>query len=372
VFAPRQETDVFIAGGGPAGLAAAIAARQKGFSVVLADGSEPPIDKACGEGMMPGTLEALAALGVRVPKGAGYRFRGIQFVENGRRVAADFPEGDGVGIGRPILHELLIQKAEECGVRLLWKTPVTGISQEGVQVSGRVLRTRWILGADGSGSRVRKWSGLEANRLRTQRYATRRHYRVRPWTDYMEIHWGKRAQAYVTPVSTGEVCIVMMAERAEDADFDRALAGMPELRERIIGAELSGRERGAITLMHRLRRVSKANVALVGDASGGVDAITGEGMRLTFQQAAAVAEAMARGDLRGYGKAHRRMLMRPLWMGELILQLGRSATLRGRMLRVFAETPELFAQLLSIHVGRATARRVLSTGALLGWEFLAA
>lgn len=372
MFPPREETDVFIVGGGPAGLAAAIAARQKGFSVTLADGSEPPIDKACGEGMMPDTLEALAALGVRLPPGVGYRFRGIQFVENGRRVAADFPEGNGVGIGRPILHELFIQKAEECGVRLLWKTPVIGISQEGVQVSDRILRTRWVLGADGSGSRVRKWSGLEANRLRTQRYATRRHYRERPWTDYMEIHWGKRAQAYVTPISTEEVCIVMMAERAEDADFGRALAGMPELRERIIGAEQSGRERGAITLMHRLRRVSKANLALVGDASGGVDAITGEGMRLTFQQASAVAEAMARGDLRGYEKAHRSMLIRPLWMGKLILQLGRSAPLRGRMLRVFAETPELFAQLLSIHVGRATARRVLSTGAQLGWEFLAA
>lgn len=369
---PREETDVFIVGGGPAGLAAAIAARQKGFSVTLADGSEPPIDKACGEGMMPDTLEALAALGVRLPPGVGYRFRGIQFVENGRCVAADFPEGNGVGIGRPILHELFIQKAEECGVRLLWKTPVIGISREGVQVCDRILRTRWVLGADGIGSRVRKWSGLEANRLRTQRYATRRHYRERPWTDYMEIHWGKRAQAYVTPISTEEVCIVMMAERAEDADFGRALAGMPELRERIIGAEQSGRERGAITLMHRLRRVSKANVALVGDASGGVDAITGEGMRLTFQQASAVAEAMARGDLKGYEKAHRSMLIRPLWMGKLILQLGRSAPLRGRMLRVFAETPELFAQLLSIHVGRATARRVLSTGAQLGWEFLAA
>jgi flavin-dependent dehydrogenase len=195
---------------------------------------------------------------------------------------------------------------------------------------------------------------------------------MRPWTDYMEIHWGKRAQAYVTPISTEEVCIVMMAERAEDADFGRALAGMPELRERIIGAEQGGRERGAITLMHRLRRVSKANVALVGDASGGVDAITGEGMRLTFQQASAVVEAMAGGDLRSYEKAHRSMLIRPLWMGKLILQLGRSAPLRGRMLRVFAETPELFAQLLSIHVGRATARRVLSTVAQLGWEFLAA
>jgi len=59
-------------------------------------------------------------------------------------------------------------------------------------------------------------------------------------------------------------------------------------------------------------------------------------------------------------------------MGKLILQLSRSAGLRERLLRIFAENPKLFAQMLSIHVGHATPRGVLSTGAQLGWEFLAA
>ena len=372
MFAQREETDVFVVGGGPAGLAAAIAARQRGLSVTLADGSEPPIDKPCGEGLMPETLEALGALGIRLPTGVGQKFRGIQFIERDLRAAADFPEGLGIGIRRPLLHELLAQKAKESGVRLLWNTPVSGVSAEGVRVAGRVVPARWILGADGAGSRIRKWSGLEANRGRARRYATRRHYRVRPWADRVEIHWGERAQAYVTPISGEEVCIVMIARQAEDAHFERALAGMPELAERISRAGQGSRERGAITLMHALRRVSVGNVALVGDASGGVDAITGEGMRLTFQQATAVAAAIARGELRTYEEAHRRMLMRPMWMGKLILQMSRRAKLRGRMLRIFTENPKLFAQLLSIHVGQATPRRVLSTGAQLGWEFLAA
>jgi menaquinone-9 beta-reductase len=42
-------TDVFVIGGGPAGLAAAIAARAKGLRVTVADGGVPPIDKPCGE-----------------------------------------------------------------------------------------------------------------------------------------------------------------------------------------------------------------------------------------------------------------------------------------------------------------------------------
>ncbi|MGB8062426.1 MAG: FAD-binding protein, partial [Candidatus Sulfotelmatobacter sp.] len=46
-------TDVFVIGGGPAGLAAAIAARKCGLRVIVADAAQPPIDKACGEGLMP-------------------------------------------------------------------------------------------------------------------------------------------------------------------------------------------------------------------------------------------------------------------------------------------------------------------------------
>jgi len=53
------ESEILVIGGGPAGLAAAIAARKKGFEVHVADGAEPPIDKACGEGLMPNTLALL-------------------------------------------------------------------------------------------------------------------------------------------------------------------------------------------------------------------------------------------------------------------------------------------------------------------------
>jgi NADPH-dependent 2,4-dienoyl-CoA reductase/sulfur reductase-like enzyme len=64
-----QNTDVFVIGGGPAGLAVAIAARQKGLQAIVADGAAPPIEKPCGEGMMPETLAALRDLGVEIPAG---------------------------------------------------------------------------------------------------------------------------------------------------------------------------------------------------------------------------------------------------------------------------------------------------------------
>ena len=71
-----NSTDVFVIGGGPAGLAAAIAARQKGLRVIVADGAEPPIDKACGEGLMPDGLAALGHLGIQLPFEEAHPFAG--------------------------------------------------------------------------------------------------------------------------------------------------------------------------------------------------------------------------------------------------------------------------------------------------------
>ena len=353
-------------------MAAAIAAARKGFSVIVADGSEPPIDKPCGEGMMPETQTALKRLGVELPAGIGWNFRGIRFVQDHREISAAFPSGQGIGLRRPVLHGLLIQAAERCGVKLLWKTAVAGIETRGVRLSHGVVSTRWIIGADGGKSRVRAWAELDDAVHRTQRIASRRHYRVRPWSEYMEIYWGKRAQAYVTPIASEEVCIVTMGDAGEDVKFDRVLAELPTLREKLAGADLASRERGAVTGMHRLRRVARGNIALVGDASGGIDAITGEGLRLAFRQSAALADAMVAGDLCGYQLVHRELQRRPLQMGKLMVELGRREVLRQRVMRAMSDRQDLFARMLAIHLGRATSREIVAASARLGWQFLAA
>ena len=80
-----NSTDVFVIGGGPAGLAAAIAARQQGLRVVVADGAKPPIDKACGEVLMPDAIAALATAGscraclptLSLPRRPFFQFRSI-------------------------------------------------------------------------------------------------------------------------------------------------------------------------------------------------------------------------------------------------------------------------------------------------------
>lgn len=382
-----NQVDVLVIGGGPAGLAAAIAARQKGFRVTVADGAAPPIDKACGEGMMPESLAALKTLGVSIAPHEGFRFRGIRFIHRrsagnsassrafraprALEVTSELPQGFGLGLRRPLLHEKLVASAEQCGVELLWRSPVSAMDAQGVTVQGSRIAARWTVGADGQGSRVRKWSGLDQARASAQRFANRRHYRVTPWSDFMQVYWGDHVQAYVTPIGREEISVVLIGEQIADVKFDRGLKELPALSERLHGAELASRERGALTFSKSLKNVQRGNVALVGDASGSVDAITGDGLRLAFRQAFALADAMEAGDLLSYQRQHRALEKRPMTMARLMLFLGRHPALRNRVLNSFAAQPELLAKLLAFHVGEATPAQFLSAGAALGWRLLA-
>src|SRR4051812_47731 len=109
------DTDILVIGGGPAGLAAAIAARRRGWDVTLTDARRPPIDKPCGEGLMPDSLAAASQLGIEIPASAGFPFQGIRFVDKSNSVAANFPRGEGRGIRRTVLHELLVDAAAKIG-----------------------------------------------------------------------------------------------------------------------------------------------------------------------------------------------------------------------------------------------------------------
>ena len=366
-----RNTDVFIIGGGPAGLACAIAARQRGLDVVIADGAEPPIDKACGEGMVPATLVALRELGVVIGASHGISLRGMRFVNGTDQVQADFPDGPGLGLRRLALHEKLIERARELGARFLWKTPVTGLRRTGVIAQGREFGARWIVGADGIGSRVRRWSGLEGRNVARSRYARRRHYRIAPWSDYVEVYWGRGAQAYVTPVSESDVCVVLVS-REPRVSFTSLETQFPELHRRLAAGSLLSAERGAMTTTRQLESVYRGNVALLGDASGSVDATTGEGLCLSFYQAAALAEALAEGDLSRYQTAHRRLGRRPAIMARLLLLLDAHSRLRGHLVRTLSAHPELFARLLALHAGTASPLDIVSTGTLLGWKMVAA
>ncbi len=367
----NSETDVFIAGGGPAGLAAAIATTKFGFRVTVADGGTPPINKPCGEGLMPDGLAALQSLGVYLEPGDALPLRGTRFIEEGVSATAEFPQSPGIGIRRTVLHQRMIERAESCGVRLLWRAPVRAIERRGVRTASAFLRAKWIVGADGAQSLMRRWAGLGDESQVTQRFCVRQHFQIAPWSSKVEIYWSGRAQIYVTPIAAEEVGVVVVSDESP-IDFAETVRGCHSLSARLKLAEPSGASRGAITVMRKLPRVFRENIALIGDASGSVDAITGEGLRLAFLQSELLASALAENNLAAYQIAHRRIAKLPRAMAHLLLLLARRPVLRRRTIQILSAEPHLFTKLLGVHLGEVPTARIAATGLALGWRLLTA
>ncbi len=367
-------TDVFVIGGGPAGLAAAITARQRGFRVVLADAAQPPIDKACGEGFLPDGLEALELLGIHLGLTEGFPFRGVRFLHSSSSLSAEaqFPAGGcGLAVRRTILHSVMMERAAQLGADFLWRTAVTGISADGVHLGEGCVRARWIVGADGLNSRVRRWAGLDASPKSRVRYAFRRHFLMRPWTDHMEVYWGDRCQGYAIAVNREQVCVAL-ASHDPGLRLEEGLRELPALNARLRGAKTVSAERGALTGNRKLRRVWRGNVALIGDASGTVDAITGEGLGMAFGQAVALADCFECGDLKRYQIEHSRLAQRPRWMARMMLNLDQRPRLQRRTLQVFRTHPEIFRRLVALHVGALPPLHLVRDGFTLGWGLLTA
>jgi menaquinone-9 beta-reductase len=361
--------DALIVGGGPAGLAAAIALRQKGLDVLVADALRPPIDKACGEGLMPDAQRDLAALGISGSYGAA--FDGIAFLAGRHHAAAHFERGSGIGIRRLQLHSLLVERCRQLGVRLAWGSRVNVAGKQTLRLDGERCVYRYAIGADGQSSRVRLATGLGQGKILSRRFGTRCHYRVKPWSRMVEVHWGDLGQAYITPVGAEEICVATVA-RGPGTRMDAVLAGVPGLRARLEGAAELSRVRGALTTTRKLRRVTAGNVALTGDASGSVDAITGEGIGLSFRQALLLAEAIAVDNLAIYEAGHPVIQRMPHLMSGVMLRMDAWPWLRERAMRVLSGQPQLFAHLLAVHLGeRSLGDFLLRDAPALGLRLLA-
>ena len=331
------DADVLVAGGGPVGLAAAIEARLAGLSAIVAEPRTGPIDKACGEGLMPGALPALGRLGVRP---AGFALHGVDYRDGRRSVQHRFAHGHALGVRRTALSAALRARAAELGVGFS-QDRVVEVRQDAGGVTAGGLRARWLLGADGLHSQVARETGLARPAPRTRRrFGQRQHFRIEPWTDLIEVHWSPVCEIYVTPTADGSIGLAVLARRG--VRYRDALATVPELAERIAGAEPVSDLRGAGPFRQRTRTRVAGRVLLVGDAAGYVDALTGEGIRIGLAQARAAVAALVAGDPARYEREWEEVTREFRRLTGALAGLAASP-LRGGIVPAAARLPRVYA-----------------------------
>ncbi|RMG44904.1 MAG: NAD(P)/FAD-dependent oxidoreductase [Acidobacteria bacterium] len=348
--------DLVVVGGGPAGLAVAIEARAAGMTVCVLERRRPPVDKPCGEGLLPRAVAALLRCGVPADTLPGRRLAGIRFVDAGAGTAtfAPFPGRCGRGVRRTVLHAALAARAGEAGAEIRWGVAARGLEEDGVRAAtGELVRGAWVVGADGLHSRVRRWAGIGCNR-RGRRFGVRRHFVREPWTDSVEVHWADTGEAYVTPVGEELVGVAILAGAGAGPP---RLAAFPGLARRLEGARPADRWAGAGPFGVRVFRPHRGRCVLVGDAAGDTDPITGEGIGLALEQARELVRALCRGEPHRYARRRRRLLAGPSRAAAALVALHRHPSLRRRALRLLDRHPGLFARLLAWHLGRPAGGR---------------
>lgn len=321
------DADLLIVGGGPGGLATALHARRQGLSVIVAEPRDGPIDKACGEGLMPGGLAELTSLGVDP---VGMPFHGIAYLSEGRQAQARFRRGPGRGVRRTTLHAALAARAKEEDTDWV-RTRVTSVAQDAHGVSAAGVRARWLVAADGLHSQIRRAVGITSTAGTPRRYGVRWHYRVPAWSEFVEVYWSRWGEAYVTPVEPDLVGVAILSRGRPD------LAWFPRLAGRLHGAA-PGQHRGCGPLRQVVSRRVAGRVLLVGDAAGYEDALTGEGISLALKQSAAAVDAIVNEAPASYEQAwHRitrdyRLLTRALVLASTPRVVRRAIVPAGQLL----------------------------------------
>jgi flavin-dependent dehydrogenase len=359
--------DVIVVGGGPAGLAVGAEAARRGLDALVLERRPLPADKACGEGLLPAGVRALEAMGAlpHLDPGGFSKVRAIRWIqEDGSSAEARLPPPGGLGVRRLALSAALLARARELGAEVRDGVAVESHRREkgGVTVritGGEVIEGRLLVAADGLGSAIREREGLGRPARGPRRFGLRRHYTIAPWTDAVEVHFARGAEAYLTPTGPRRVGLAFLFEEGVAPDYEELLARFPRLSARLAGVSPASALAGAGPFAREASTRVLDRLVLAGDAGGYVDAITGEGVSLALEEARVLGELLpgalaldaVRETLLPWERAVRARHRRHAAVTRLVLSMARRPRLRRTAVGILGRAPGLFDALVARAVG---------------------
>jgi len=378
---------VAIVGGGPAGLLSAILLARKGFQVEIFDKGEWPIDKVCGEGLMPIGVNLLEKYDLLkfIDKNKARNFKGITYINNdGKRASGHFIGRSGKVIRRLALSQGLYDAAKlESNIKLNSKTEFLSYEENDFNVNLKVKTIEdqqvvslsgfdYLIGADGLKSKVRSISDLQGQRFKIQpnRMGARVHVEMEPWDENVQVWWQDGIECYVAPSSNN--CVefnfgwdhdVIKPQRIPGKNLEEGLFSFfPNLREKALGFKRVSQMRSWGPLPHKALHLQKGRVALIGDAAFFYDQITGEGISLAFVQAEILAKTIKDWNtIEGretFLYEIDKVANHYFQVTALAMFFTRHPKLRSLMIWLLGRSPELFSHLLHTNMGEYSLYKI--------------
>jgi flavin-dependent dehydrogenase len=317
----RSRHDVVIVGARVAGSATAMQLARLGHDVVVVDQASFPSDTVSTHSIARSGVVQLRRWGLldEVLASGAPAIRQVTFHAGGESVSRVIKHKAGVDLvvapRRYLLDTMLAGAALRAGADVRDGVTVTGVRRDrrgrvsGVDGHDRAgtpveLDARFVVGADGLGSRVARSVGAPVNELRPADGAAQyAYYDGIPWTGF-EFFVAPRSFAGVFPTHGGQACIWVCTPAADaravrrgtgsrEESFGELLRrSAPELAERLRAARRTSPVQGMLRQPNQLRRACGAGWALVGDAGYYRDAVTASGISDAFHHAELLATAL--------------------------------------------------------------------------------
>jgi flavin-dependent dehydrogenase len=295
--------DAAIVGAGPAGSTLAALLARRGYSVALIDRDTFPRDKLCGEFLSYDAMPIIDALGLRdeLDHHAAPEITHCRIVGRHRNYEFDFPH-PARGVSRMLLDDALFRRAVTAGAHAINGT-ASEVTRDSVILDGDAVRARVVAGAWGRWGRFDQQLGRAFVRDRSHRnFGFKRHYRGGKSNGTIELYSFKRGYLGVSEVEGGvtNICGLVHADRLQglkgrwDAFIETIRAEERPLEE--LYARHTPAQEGFLSsepVIFRSRSAVEEGIFMIGDASGVIDPLTGNGMAMALQSALVAAPFIA-------------------------------------------------------------------------------